>query len=180
MATLYKNCPKCSAASAGLDVCAACGLIFAKYLRAKIAPPEVRVRRAVEQTDDDSRFAQLKEALFYVPDQVDPVFVYGRAVLLGAIAFYGAKLAMIDHWLGRVLDAIDAQGMADDLWREKEAGTLRRAASLPHTLAAFIGGKLVAGAVIMTAVGVVVLGVLVGQGIGTVGRAPAALAWAPR
>jgi len=29
-------------------------------------------------------------------------------------ARYGAKLMMIDHWLGRVLDAIDAQ----DLWRD--------------------------------------------------------------
>jgi arylsulfatase A-like enzyme len=29
-------------------------------------------------------------------------------------ACYGAKLSMIDHWLGRVLDAIDAQGMAED------------------------------------------------------------------
>jgi hypothetical protein len=96
MATLYKKCPKCAAEAAGLDVCAACGLIFAKYLRAKFAAPEARVRRSAEETDDDSRFAQLKEALFYVPEQVDPWFVYGRAILLGAIAFYGVKLAMMD------------------------------------------------------------------------------------
>src|SRR5512145_3291390 len=96
MATLYKKCPKCAAEAAGLEACAACGLIFAKYLRAKIAPPEARVRRAVEQTDEDSRFAQVKEALFYVPEQVDPTIVYGRAILLAAIAFYGAKLALMD------------------------------------------------------------------------------------
>lgn len=27
---------------------------------------------------------------------------------------YGAKLSMIDHWLGKLLDAIDAKGLADD------------------------------------------------------------------
>src|SRR4051794_2111885 len=96
MATLYKKCPKCAAEAAGLDVCAACGIIFAKYLRAKFAAPEPRVRLSAEETDDDSRFAQLKEALLYVPEQVDPAFVYGRAILLAAIAFYGVKLAMMD------------------------------------------------------------------------------------
>ncbi len=29
-------------------------------------------------------------------------------------AQYGAKLSMIDHWLGRLLAAIDAKGLADD------------------------------------------------------------------
>ncbi|MCG8592318.1 MAG: sulfatase [Proteobacteria bacterium] len=29
-------------------------------------------------------------------------------------ASYGAKLSMIDHWLGRVLDAMDAEGLWDD------------------------------------------------------------------
>ena len=96
MATLYKNCPKCGTASAGLDICAACGLIFAKYLRAKFAPPESRPRREAEEADEDSRLAQLKEALFYIPEQVDPTLVYARAVLLAAIAFYGARLALMD------------------------------------------------------------------------------------
>src|SRR4030095_9304332 len=96
MATLYKKCPKCATEAAGLDVCAACGLIFAKYLRTKIAPPQARMRRAVEQREDAGRCAQLKEALFYVPEEVEPAFVYGRAILLAAIAFYGVKLALMD------------------------------------------------------------------------------------
>jgi hypothetical protein len=95
MATLYKNCPKCGAASAGLDVCAACGLIFAKYLRAKFAPPEVRPRAAAEP-DDDSLLARAKELLLYIPVETNPTAVYGRAILLAAIAFYGAKLALMD------------------------------------------------------------------------------------
>lgn len=96
MATLYKKCPKCGADSAGLDTCTACGLIFAKYLKAKFAAPESSPRRAAEESDEDSLFARAKELLFYVPEQVDPVFVYGRAMLLAAIAFYGVKLALMD------------------------------------------------------------------------------------
>ena len=70
-----------------------------------------------------------------------------------------------------------AQGMADDLWREKEAGTLRRAAVLPHTLTTFLGGKLAAAAVIMAAVAVVVLLVLLWMGVATLPRVPAAVIW---
>src|SRR6185436_5214727 len=98
MATLYQTCPKCGAASAGLDICAACGLIFAKYLKAKFAGSASPVRPANAELDgdEDSRLAQLKEALFYIPEQVDPTLVYARAVLLAAIAFYGARLALMD------------------------------------------------------------------------------------
>jgi ABC-type multidrug transport system permease subunit len=70
-----------------------------------------------------------------------------------------------------------AQGMADDLWREKEAGTLRRAAVLPHALTTFLGGKLAAAAVIMAAVAVVVLLVLLWMGVATLPRVPAAVIW---
>ena len=96
MATLYKNCPKCAAEAAGLDVCAACGLIFAKYLRAKFAAPEPRSRRAAQEPDEDTLVARARELLFYVPEENDSMLVYGRAVLLAAIAFYGAKLALMD------------------------------------------------------------------------------------
>lgn len=97
MATLYKNCPKCGAGSAGLETCAACGLIFGKYLQAKAAPPGQRVRRVVEEEpDEDSRLARVKELVFHVPEEVDPAFVYARAALLALIAFYGVKLALMD------------------------------------------------------------------------------------
>lgn len=70
-----------------------------------------------------------------------------------------------------------AQGMADDVWDEKDAGTLRRAVALPHPLGVFLGGKLVAAAAIMTAVGLVGLGVLAAMGAVTLARIPVALAW---
>ena len=98
MATLYKTCPKCGTASTGLDVCAACGLIFAKYLRARFAAPPSPVRPANAESDDDedSLLSRLRALVFYVPEEVDRGFVYGRAILLAAIAFYGARLALMD------------------------------------------------------------------------------------
>ena len=70
-----------------------------------------------------------------------------------------------------------SQGMADDVWSEKEDGTLRRAAVLPHSLATFLAGKLVAAGAIMVAVGAFVLAVLVWMGAATIARVPAALLW---
>lgn len=97
MATLYKTCPKCGTGSAGLDTCAACGLIFAKYLKAKFAAPHSQPRPAGAQLDEEeSLLSQAKALLFYVPDEVDRAFVYGRAMLFAAIVFYGTKLAMMD------------------------------------------------------------------------------------
>ena len=98
MATLYKTCPKCGAAAAGLDACAACGLIFAKFLRAKFASPESQARPANAGPDEeeDGLLSQAKALAFYVPEEVDRSFVYGRAILLAAIAFYGARLALMD------------------------------------------------------------------------------------
>jgi hypothetical protein len=99
MATLYKTCPKCGAAAAGLDSCAGCGLIFAKYLRAKFASPQSQGRPANAEPDEDgedSLLSQAKALVLYVPEELDRGLVYGRAILLAAIAFYGAKLALMD------------------------------------------------------------------------------------
>jgi len=61
----------------------------------------------------DQRDAQL---LIWPPYSADAV---GKGVLTPAQAAqvranYGAKLSMIDHWLGRVLDAIDRHALWDD------------------------------------------------------------------
>jgi hypothetical protein len=96
MPSLYKKCPKCGADSAGLDICPVCGLIFAKFLKARVAPPEQRPRQRIESHDEDTWLARAKEVALYVPEQVEPAFVYARAALLAAIAFYGVKLALMD------------------------------------------------------------------------------------
>lgn len=93
---MYKNCPKCRADSAGQDTCPACGLIFAKYLKTKFAVPAPARRAEPEEKDETSFLARAKALALYVPDEVDPMVVYGRAALLGVAALYGVKLAMMD------------------------------------------------------------------------------------
>jgi len=51
-----------------------------------------------------------------------------------------------------------AQGISDDLWKEKQQGTLVRALAAPHGLVAFLGGKLVASAFVMGVVSLAALG----------------------
>ena len=55
-----------------------------------------------------------------------------------------------------------AQGMSGDIWNEKRLGTLRRAASSPPSMAAFLAGKLLAGGAItaVAALAGVAVGVL--------------------
>jgi hypothetical protein len=96
MTTLYRKCPKCGADSAGLDACPACGLIFAKYLKTKFATPATHRRQSVQAEDADGFLTRAGQVVFYVPEQTDSTFVYARAILLAAIAFYGVKLALMD------------------------------------------------------------------------------------
>ncbi len=66
-----------------------------------------------------------------------------------------------------------AQGMSEDLWKEKELGTLRRMRSTPQTLATFLAGKVLAGSLLMAAVSLA--GLLVA--VLVFGQAPSALVW---
>ena len=50
-----------------------------------------------------------------------------------------------------------AQGLGDDIWRERELGTLRRAACMPGGGAVLLLGKLAAGAIVILGVSLVVL-----------------------
>jgi hypothetical protein len=94
MAALYRNCPKCKAATGGTDSCPACGLIFAKYLKARVAAPALPV---VEEADaDDGLLARARELALHVPDETEPMAVYARGLLLLAVAVYGVRLVMMD------------------------------------------------------------------------------------
>ena len=93
---MYKNCPKCRAESAGQAACPACGLIFAKYLKAKFAAPETRARQPVEAADEDSAWSRAKALAFYVPEEVPTALIYGRAVLLVLAMAYGLHLVRMD------------------------------------------------------------------------------------
>ena len=70
-----------------------------------------------------------------------------------------------------------AQGMSGDVWDEKRLGTLRRAASAPPPMAAFLAGKLLAGAALVGLVAAV--GVALGMALLDLPPlyAPLALVW---
>lgn len=53
-----------------------------------------------------------------------------------------------------------SQSMSEDVWHEKDKGTLRRMISTPQAMSSFLGGKLLAGIVLMT--GISISGLLVG------------------
>lgn len=93
MAALYQNCPKCKMESGGADACPACGLIFEKFLKARVElPPPVRVRAEAQ----DGLMARAKQLAFHIPDEVEPPALYARALLLVAAALYGARLFLMD------------------------------------------------------------------------------------
>ncbi len=70
-----------------------------------------------------------------------------------------------------------AQGMGDDLWKEKHAGTLRRAVSSPNSLLVFVAAKLLAGSVLIAMVAAMaVLVAVLALGMSPL-RAPLAVAW---
>lgn len=70
-----------------------------------------------------------------------------------------------------------AQGLSEDLWKERSQRTLRRALVTPHPLFLFLAGKMLAGAVVVG--GVSLIGLLAGRWL--FGRAlanlPLALVW---
>jgi len=90
VAALYRNCPKCDAETGGQAVCPACGLIFEKYPKARVAAPRPAPPEAEEKPE-----SRLRGLLFHFPEEVEPLAVYARAALLAAAAIYGARLALM-------------------------------------------------------------------------------------
>ena len=70
-----------------------------------------------------------------------------------------------------------ASGLSGDIWRERELGTLKRAACTPAGLPAFLAGKLLASAVVMCACDLVILTAGIGILDLPLASLPIALAW---
>jgi hypothetical protein len=78
------------------DVCGACGLIFSKYLRSRLAPSVPVKAEPVVDDGEESWLARARAVAFDVPDEVDALHVYARAALLAVLIVYGLKLAAMD------------------------------------------------------------------------------------
>src|SRR4051812_48032019 len=108
MSLSYTTCPKCGhqrgpTDTAAADRCPACGLIFEKYLRARLRRARPELDPGPADGDGDATPSvreRLQELLFEVPDSVDPVHVYARGILLLALAIYGMRLAamVVPSW----------------------------------------------------------------------------------
>lgn len=89
------ECPKCGASQPDANtICARCGIVFAKYFKyhppdgqPTASPPRPSRRRAVrEQTSG------LHELLLPEPKGGDPLFVWGKALLLLILLIWGGRL----------------------------------------------------------------------------------------
>jgi ABC-type multidrug transport system permease subunit len=69
------------------------------------------------------------------------------------------------------------RAFTDDLWVERERGTLTRALLAPHSAAAFLGGKVAAGAVFMAGISAVGLAIAVLASGAPLARVPLAFLW---
>lgn len=97
---MYKKCPKCGYERTAADTtpegeCPACGLIFSKYLKQRLA--EYSGTQVERRADSGSNFlVRTKELLLAVPDEVDAISVYARAALAALLVIYGVRLAAMD------------------------------------------------------------------------------------
>jgi ABC-type Na+ efflux pump permease subunit len=69
-----------------------------------------------------------------------------------------------------------SQGMAEDVWVERDSGTLRRVMVVPQRLSAFLLGKLLAGLVVLG--GILLIGMGLAASVYGIAWRAAALAWA--
>ena len=102
MSVHYSTCPKCQHVRQPHEAdaperCPACGLYFAKWAaRAAFVPPQ----KALEDEDESSSEgwrAELRSRLQHIPEHLDSTRLYGCAILLALIAFWGLRLYGMDY-----------------------------------------------------------------------------------
>jgi len=108
---MYPNCPKCNTALAPGDAgsrerCPACGLVFAKYLRAQAGVPP---RPAPASDAAQSEPAQAGgagppwlERLLFVPPQIGKLVFLGRCAALAFCFVWGWRLYAMDVSAGEM------------------------------------------------------------------------------
>lgn len=93
------KCPKCGhprSPNASEQVeCAACGLVFAKWVQHMTGQGRVRSAR-VSAVDDDEASGGWKEVLFPEVGRVDPIAFYGRCALYVAFVVWGLYFISLD------------------------------------------------------------------------------------
>ena len=90
------ECPKCHYqrraidAQVNSDICPACGIVYAKWI-ARHQPPEATpIINTIDEDDveDEQPRETLHEFISYVPENIDPIVFWGRAITLAAFALW--------------------------------------------------------------------------------------------
>ena len=97
---MYEVCPKCSYKRLPTDAaeegkCPACGIIFSKWLRQKVAPP----RQPAVSDNDREKYGLYKlviDRLLYVEPGTGPLNFYGRLILLAGFTAWGWYFISLD------------------------------------------------------------------------------------
>src|SRR5450755_2127444 len=107
---MFSRCPKCGhhplpQYQALPAACPACGVILAKMVQAMQAAPELGRTtggEAAEVTNADGEAAtrELASLLFHVPERVDAMRFWMRAVLLAGFGVWGLRLIWFDYRTG--------------------------------------------------------------------------------
>ncbi len=95
---MNEPCPKCGYVRRALDaelnplICPACGIAYNKWIaRQKGEIPQPTRILGSNDEDDNSSFQNLMVAITIVPERVEPVEFYARAITLSGLFFWGLK-----------------------------------------------------------------------------------------
>lgn len=95
------KCPKCghprSSNATEQAVCAACGLVFAKWVQRVLGQENLPDRDAPASAGDENAVAARLAGWFFPPvDRVDPIAFYGRCALFLAFSLWGLYFVSLD------------------------------------------------------------------------------------
>jgi hypothetical protein len=87
------QCPKCSFEQSDQHTeCVKCGLIFNKYRRPNTAPPRPKAIEAEVEENAVGVGEWIRELVFYVKPQINPLIFAGRVLFFLVILIWGLKL----------------------------------------------------------------------------------------
>ena len=97
-----KKCPKCAYERQATDtvaegICAACGLVFAKWVDRTLGTARLPRERAESHEHADSRLSLLAARLLYVESRPDAMVFWGRVAIFAALFVWGWYFILLNY-----------------------------------------------------------------------------------
>ncbi|MET0355672.1 MAG: hypothetical protein ABW044_02785 [Cellvibrio sp.] len=95
---MITECPKCRYRRQAIDaqvneaICPACGIVYEKWLsrQTSLTTPNKPVAPEIAEEGEDEEVRQtFRQFIFYVPENIDPISFWARAITLAAFALWG-------------------------------------------------------------------------------------------